>query len=72
MNIKEIITIKIPDEPNACDPKILKRIVKKYDISCSTSSSVQLAFKQIAKSKNRKLVVCFGSLYLVGKILSLN
>jgi len=69
---KGIVAIKIPEEPNTCNPEVLKRMIKKYGVACSTASSVQLAFKQIANNKKKKLVVCFGSLYLVGKILSLN
>jgi len=68
---KKIITIKIPGEPNSCDPRELKDIIKKLDIKCDVAKNIPNAIKKLS-DKKEKIIVSFGSLYLVGKILSLN
>jgi len=68
---KKIIAIKIPNEPNSCKPVDLKKILDKYSIKSDTAKNIHSAFKQVSSSK-KKIIACFGSLYLVGKILTLN
>ena len=68
---KKIIAVKIPDEPNSCKPQQLKQIANRSGIKCDVSSNIQSAVKRLS-SKKPKILVCFGSLYLIGKILSLN
>ena len=68
---KKIITVKIPNEPNACKPQKLQKIANRLNIKCSTASSVPAAIQQLSENKE-KVITCFGSLYLAGKILSLN
>jgi dihydrofolate synthase/folylpolyglutamate synthase len=67
---KKLITITIPNEPNALKADELKKIGKKY-VSTSVANNVQIALKQIS-SKEKKIIVIFGSLYLVGEVLSKN
>ena len=67
---KRLITVTIPDEPNAIKADELKKIGKKY-ILTSTANNIQIALKQIS-SRERKTIVIFGSLYLVGDVLSKN
>ena len=68
---KKIIAVKIPDEPNTCNPYKLKKIAKKFNIKCDVAPNIKFAIKKLS-SKKRKIIVSFGSLYLIGKILSLN
>ena len=68
---EKIIAVKIPDEPNSCKPHYLKNIANRSDIKCDVAPSIKSAIKQLS-SKKPKVIASFGSLYLVGKILSLN
>ena len=68
---KKIVAVKIPDESNSCRPQKLKRIANKSSIECEIAPNIKSAIKQLS-NKKQKLIVCFGSLYLIGKILSLN
>ena len=68
---KKIIAVKIPDEPNSCKPQQLKQIANQSGIKCEVASSIEAAIKQLSTEKP-KVIVSFGSLYLIGKILSLN
>ena len=67
---KKLITVTIPNEPNALKADKLKKIGKKY-ISTSAVNNIQTALRQIS-SKKKKTIVIFGSLYLVGEVLSKN
>ena len=68
---KKIITVKIPDEPNSCKPQQLKQIANQFNINCDAAPNIESAIKQLS-NKKPKVLACFGSLYLIGKILSLN
>jgi len=68
---KKIIVVKIPDEPNSCKPYHLKDIANQSGINCDVASSIKSAIKQLS-NKKPKVIASFGSLYLIGKILSLN
>ena len=68
---KEIIAIKIPDEINSSNPDSLKRIASQLNFKCRTAPNIKSAITKLS-SKKEKVIVCFGSLYLAGKILSLN
>ncbi len=67
---KKLITVTIPNEPNALKADELKKIGKKY-MQTISANNIQNALKQIS-SKESKTVVIFGSLYLVGDVLSKN
>jgi len=68
---KKIIAVKIPGEPNTCKPQRLKQIANRSGIKCEIAPSIKSAIKQLS-SKNPKVIVSFGSLYLIGKILNSN
>ena len=68
---KKIITVEIPDEPNACDSQKLQKIANQLDIKSNVAPDIYSAIQQLSDGKE-KIITCFGSLYLVGKILSLN
>ena len=67
---KKIITVSIPEEPNALSAEKLKSIAQKYG-SAEAASSIKDALKKLS-SKENKTIVIFGSLYLIGKVLSKN
>ena len=67
---KKLITVKIPNESNALKAEQLKKIGRKY-VPTSTASTIQSALRQVS-SKENKIIVIFGSLYLVGEVLSKN
>jgi len=68
---KKIITVRIPNEPNAMSAFDLNRIAKKNGFKAMESKNIKDALKKI--STNEKKMVCiWGSLYLAGHALSMN
>jgi dihydrofolate synthase/folylpolyglutamate synthase len=67
---KKIITVTIPNEPNALKAQTLCYISQKH-MPTSTAPNIQTALKQLSSIK-KKTIVIFGSLYLAGEILSKN
>jgi dihydrofolate synthase/folylpolyglutamate synthase len=67
---EKLITVPILNESNSLKADDLKKIGKKY-VPTSTANNVQNALKQIS-SKEKKTIVVFGSLYLVGEVLGEN
>ena len=67
---KKVITLTIPNEPNAIKANELKLIAKKY-IPADEASNIQTALKKLS-SKEKKTIVVFGSLYLIGDVLNKN
>ena len=67
---KKLITITIPNEPNALKADELKKIGKKY-FPTSTANNTHAALRQLSTKENKTIVI-FGSLYLVGEVLSKN
>ena len=68
---KKIIVVKIPDEPNSCKTHHLKNLANQSGIKCDVAPNIKSALKQLS-NKKPKVIASFGSLYLIGKILSLN
>ena len=68
---KKIITITIPDEPNAMKASDLLKIGEKNNLEVSKCINFNDAVKKIS-SKERKTIVIFGSLYFVGYFLRIN
>jgi len=68
---KKIICIKVPNEKNFCSAKKLRSIAKQLKIKNESAKNIPEAIKKIS-DKKKKLIYMFGSLYTVGKILSLN
>ena len=67
---KKIITVTIPNEPNALKAVELCSICQKY-IPSSVAPNIQVALKELS-SIEKKTIVIFGSLYLAGEALSKN
>jgi len=68
---KKIIVVKIPNEKNSCSLFELQNSAKINGIKSEVAHSIESGIKKISNKKN-KVIVAFGSLYLAGKILSLN
>ena len=68
---KKIITIKIPNEPSAMSSFDLRRIAENNGFKAIESKNIKDALKKIS-TKEKKIIVIFGSLYLVGHALSMN
>ena len=68
---KKVITIKIPDEPNSMSSIDLYKIAMKNNFKVAQAKNIRQALKKIS-SKEKKIIVIFGSLYLVGHALSIN
>ena len=68
---KKIITIPIENEKDALNNNKLYQIALKNNIKVNKANNFYEALKKIS-SKEKKLIVCFGSLYNVGNILNKN
>ena len=68
---KKIVTVTIPDEPNSLSASKLKKISLKNKNKSEAASSIVEAIKKCSDSE-KKTIVIFGSLYLVGNVLSKN
>ena len=68
---KKIITIPIEGEKGTMNTKKLCQIAIKNNITADNAINFNEALKKIT-SKEKKLIVCFGSLYSVGNILNKN
>jgi dihydrofolate synthase / folylpolyglutamate synthase len=68
--LKKVITLTIPNEPNAIKTEKLKFIAQKY-MPTDKALNVQAALKQLS-SEEKKTIVIFGSLYLIGDVLNKN
>ena len=68
---KKIITISIKDESASLSSKFLLKIAKNNNYKTESADSFEKALK-IISSKEKKIIVCFGSLYSAGVILKKN
>ena len=68
---EKIITLPIKNENSSVSAEELNKIAIKNKINSETSYSLEEAIKKVS-SKEKKLVVCFGSLYFCGSILNKN
>ncbi len=68
---KKIVTIPIKNEKGTMSNNKLYKIALKNKFTADKANNFNEALKKIS-SKERKLIVCFGSLYNVGNILNKN
>ena len=68
---KKIITVPIENELGSMPSKELNKIALKNKFNVEKANSFNEALKKIS-SNEKKLIVCFGSLYNVGNILNKN
>ena len=68
---KRIITIPIENEKGTLNNNKLYQIALKNNIAVNKANNFNEALKKIS-SKEKKLIVCFGSLYNAGNILNKN
>ena len=62
---------KLEDDTNSVSANELYKIAKKNKLKAEKSNNFTEALKKIS-SKEKKLIVCFGSLYNCGNILNKN
>ena len=67
---KRLIAVPIPSEPNALSESTLKDIGSKY-VQTTSAANVTSAIKNIS-TYEKKTIVIFGSLYLIGDVLKKN
>ena len=63
--------MSIPNENNSVSAKKLNKIAIKNKINSQVSSNLTDALKKIS-NKEKKIIICFGSLYNAGFILNKN
>jgi len=68
---KKIITIPIENETATLSNQLLFKIAKKNSYIVEKANNFDEAIKKIT-SKDKKVIVCFGSLYSAGRILNKN
>jgi len=68
---KKIITIPIENEKNCMSTKDLKSIAQKKHFNVEAAKNLDEAIKKIS-SREKKLIICLGSLYNAGNILNKN
>ncbi len=68
---KKIITSPIENEKNCMSAKNLKSIAQKNYFNVDAAKNLDDAIKKIS-SRDKKLIICLGSLYNVGNILNKN
>ena len=68
---KKIITIPIENEQGSMSAKELSWIALENKFNVEKANNFSEALKKIS-SKEKKLIVCFGSLYNIGNILNKN
>ena len=68
---KKIVTVKIPNEKNACSAEELKSIAEKQKYNVEKAINYKEAIKKLTSSKS-KVICFFGSLYFIGSVLKEN
>ena len=68
---KKIVTMPIANEFNSVSANELYKVAAKNKFKVEKSNNFTEALKKIS-SKEKKLIVCFGSLYNCGNILNKN
>jgi dihydrofolate synthase / folylpolyglutamate synthase len=67
-----VVTLAIPDEPNALDAQTLAGIARDQGLSAETASSIEQALKQASSGVPAPRILICGSLYLAGRVLAAN
>ena len=68
---KKIVTMPIENEINSVSAKVLYKIASKNKFKVEKSKNFMEALNKIS-NREKKLIVCFGSLYNCGNILNKN
>ena len=68
---KKIVTMPIENEPSSVSANELYKLAIKNKSKVEKSNNLTEALKKIS-SEEKKLIVCFGSLYNCGNILKKN
>lgn len=69
---QRVVTITIPDEPNAIPAEQLADMARAKNLSAETASTLQKALAQASLTTPAPRILICGSLYLAGNVLSLH
>ena len=69
---QRVVTIAIPDEPNAVPADQLAEIARSRNLSAETATSLTKALGQASLTTPAPRILICGSLYLAGHVLSLH
>ncbi len=69
--VNSITLIDIPNQDGAISKEDLESKLNDLNLNIKRSQSIESAIKSLSKNENT-IIVCIGSLYLVGEILKLN
>ena len=69
--VNSITLINIPNQDGAISKEGLETKLSELNFNLKKSQSIESAIKSLSKNENT-IIVCLGSLYLVGEILKLN
>ena len=70
--VHSIIALDIPNQISFIKKEKLSKIAQSCGIPSKTESSIEEAFKNIAKENENAIIFCTGSLYFAAEILNLN
>jgi len=70
--VHSIIALDIPNQINFIKKEKLSKIAQSCGVPSKTESSIEEAFKNIAKENENAIIFCTGSLYFAAEILNLN
>ena len=70
--VHSIIVLDIPNQINFIKKEKLSKIAQSCGVPSKTESSIEEAFKNIAKENENAIIFCTGSLYFAAEILNLN
>jgi dihydrofolate synthase/folylpolyglutamate synthase len=65
-----VVTLTIPDEPNALSADSLAAIAREQDLSAETARSLEAALKQASTGAPAPRILICGSLYLASRALA--
>ncbi len=69
--VNSITLIDIPNQNSAISKEDFENKINKLNLNLKKSQSIESAIKSLSKNEN-SIILCVGSLYLVGEILKLN
>ncbi|MBL8894383.1 MAG: bifunctional folylpolyglutamate synthase/dihydrofolate synthase, partial [Rhizobiales bacterium] len=65
-----VVTVTIPDEPNALTGDQLAAVAREQGLSAETAGSIEAALRQASTGAPAPRILICGSLYLAGRVLA--
>ena len=70
-NVNSITLIDIPHQDGAISKEDFRKKLDNLKLNLKLSNGIEESIKSLSKNQN-SIILCLGSLYLAGEILSLN